>query len=230
MAKGRARKPTNNLGSDFAPSPAERLRECGARSLADAELLSVAGGIELESAHSLLMDCEGVGGLRKRLRSGVILQGWDEAADTRVRAVLELAVRMAKAQIIRAPLLNRPSAVASYLQLRYPVPEQEVAGALFLDGKCRLIADKVLFRGTRHRCDINPEPFLRHALLLGAYAIIVFHTHPSGDPKPSGADVVFTKRLDEACELVGVRFVDHLVLGEPAKWTSVRQAGILKME
>jgi len=127
-------------------------------------------------------------------------------------------------------ILNRPSAVASYLQLRYPVPEQEVAGALFLDGKCRLIADKVLFRGTRHRCDINPEPFLRHALLLGAYAIIVFHTHPSGDPKPSGADVVFTKRLDEACELVGVRFVDHLVLGEPAKWTSVRQAGILKME
>lgn len=168
------------------------------------------------------MDCEGVGGLRKRLRSGEILAGWDEATDTRVRAVFELAIRMAKAKIIRAPLVNRQSAAVAYLQLRYSQPGQEVAGALFLDSRSRLIGERELFRGTRHRCDINPEPFLRHALLLGARAVIAWHTHPSGDPESSAADVAFTTRLAEACEVVGLRLVDHLILGEPGRWFSMR--------
>lgn len=227
MAKARERKPPSKRTSDFAPSPADRLRERGARSLADAELLSLATDLDLAIARSLLEASEGIGGLRKRLRSGVALVGWDAETDTRIRAVLELAIRMARSKIIRTPLLNRQSAVASYLQVRYSEPGQEVAGALFLDARGRLIDDKVLFQGTRHRCDINPEPFLRHALLLGAYAIVVFHTHPGGDPEPSAADVVFTKRLAEACEVVGLQLVDHLILGEPGKWASVRRSGSL---
>ncbi|MCH9647790.1 MAG: hypothetical protein K0U98_06095 [Deltaproteobacteria bacterium] len=80
-------------------------------------------------------------------------------------------------------MLNRPAVVVDNLQLRYPEPGQEVAGALFLDAAGQQIADQELFRGARDRTAISAEPFLRHALLLGAVAVIAFHTHPSVAPR-----------------------------------------------
>lgn len=220
MAKARARRRNSKPVADLALSPSQRLREHGAGSLSDAEVLAVACGLELAVAKGLLEASEGVGGLRRRLRSPTALAGWQPEAEDRLRAVLELAVRMAKARIVRVPLLNRQSAAVAYLQLRYPQPGQEVAGALLLDSRGRLIGDRELFRGSRDRCAISPEPFLREALLLGASAVIAWHTHPSGAPQPSTADVAFTGRLAEACDVVGVRLVDHLVLGEKGKWES----------
>jgi DNA repair protein RadC len=57
---------------------------------------------------------------------------------------------------------------------------------------------------------------------VGAAGVVLFHTHPSGDPTPSPEDLLFTKRVAEAAEVLGVKLVDHAVLGAGGKWASVQ--------
>jgi len=220
MAKSRPRKPTLKPDSDLA----HRLQLHGPKSLTDSELLALVGTLDLEKAQKLLELTGGLARLGSRLKDPTKIDDLDAEPQAQLRAVYELTVRLARARITRGSLLTRSSATAKYLQSRYAEPGQEIAGALFLDERNQLLGEKELFRGTRHRCLISPEPFLRAALLLDASALIAFHTHPSGGVVASVKDVAFTDRLTKACEVVGLRLVDHLILGEPGKWSSLRRA------
>jgi DNA repair protein RadC len=62
-------------------------------------------------------------------------------------------------------------------------------------------------------------------LLCGAAAVVLFHVHPSGDPAPSREDLLFTRRMARAGEVVGVHMVDHLVVGAGGAWVSLRERG-----
>ncbi len=98
-------------------------------------------------------------------------------------------------------------------------------GALYLDTRNRLLAERELYRGTVNRAAVEPRAILKEGLLHGACGMVVFHTHPSGDPSPSPEDLAFTRRLSEGGELVGVRLVDHLILGGVGRWVSLRERG-----
>lgn len=121
--------------------------------------------------------------------------------------------------------LGAPAAVASYLALRYGVNDQEVMGALYLDTRNRLIKEMELYRGTVNRAAVEPRLILKNGLLCGAVGMILFHTHPSGDPAPSPEDLAFTRRVAEGGELVGVRLTDHLIIGSVGRWVSLRERG-----
>ena len=218
MPKARARTPKLNPDSDLA----HRLQLYGERSLTDAELLALLGGIDTQHAVSLLQESRGLVRLRRTIDT--VFPDASIAA-ARLRASMELSKRMLRAKLPRGKLLDRPAAVAKYLLARYSQPGQEIAGAIFLDRKHRLIEDCELFRGTLSRCEVSPEPFLRYALLIGAEGLICFHTHPGGDVSPSEEDVAFTRRLAEACEVVGVMLVDHVIVGGVGEWCSMRREG-----
>ena len=66
-----------------------------------------------------------------------------------------------------------------------------------------------------------------HGLLRDAAGLVLFHTHPSGDPAPSAEDLAFTRRLADAGETVGIRLIDHLIVGTGGRWVSLRQRGAL---
>ena len=87
------------------------------------------------------------------------------------------------------------------------------------------------FRGERHddrihRHPVEPREILRRALLGKAAGVILYHNHPSGDPTPSREDREFTRRLAAASEAVGVRLIDHIVVGREG-CVSFREAGLL---
>ncbi len=86
-------------------------------------------------------------------------------------------------------------------------------GALYVCARHRLLAERELFRGTIHRTAVEPRAVLREGLLSGAAAVVLFHTHPSGDPAPSREDLLFTRRMARVGEVVGIHLVDHLVVG-----------------
>ena len=65
----------------------------------------------------------------------------------------------------------------------------------------------------------------RLCLLRGAGGVVLFHTHPSGDPTPSYEDLQFTRRMVEAAAVVGVKLLDHLVLGATGQWVSLKRQG-----
>jgi DNA repair protein RadC len=124
-------------------------------------------------------------------------------------------------------LLNTPQLVKEYLQRIHGEDTQEQTGALFLNARNRLIRhDPDIYRGTLDRAVVEPREILKRALLCNAAGIIVYHNHPSGDPSPSREDREFTRRLASAAELLGIRLLDHLVVGTTGS-ISFREAGLL---
>lgn len=151
--------------------------------------------------------------------------GIPPAAAARVVAALALAVSVSRSEVSERHAMHRPAAAARYLLLRHGRRDQEVMGALYLDSRQRLIAERELFRGTINRAAVEPRPILAAALEVGAAGFLLFHTHPSGDPAPSAEDLAFTRRLADAGEVLGVRLLDHLILGTTRRWVSLRERG-----
>jgi len=211
--------------------PRERLLAGGAQVLSDAELLAVvlrngrAGASALDVARELLVKAGGLTGLAGASYRMLRSNGVGRAKVAAVLAVAEIACRMAAAAVPERRPLSRPGQVARYLDLRYGHIGQEVMGALYCDARHRLVHERELFRGTLHRAAVEPREVLKEGLLCGAAALVLFHTHPSGDPAPSREDLLFTRRMDRAGEVVGVHLVDHLVVGAGGAWVSLKERG-----
>lgn len=211
--------------------PRERLLSNGSSALSDAELVAVLlrtgkpGRSVLDVARDLLRTSEGLNGL---LGSGPLIlkkAGLGPAKVATLLAAVELARRFTRARLADRELLKDPQSVASYLELRYSLKGQEVMGALYLDTRNRLIGETELYRGTLSRAAVEPRAILKEGLLRDAAGVVLFHTHPSGDPSPSAEDLGFTRRMVEAGQLVGLHLVDHLVVGAGGAWTSLRRQG-----
>lgn len=123
------------------------------------------------------------------------------------------------------PGLTRPQAVVRWLAPRITVYPQEIMAAVAVDTRNQAIGWAECYRGTLSRTAVEPRLLLQFALGLNAAGIIIAHTHPSGDPTPSAEDLAFTRRLAEAGELLGVRLVDHLIIGSSDRWISLKQRG-----
>ncbi len=122
--------------------------------------------------------------------------------------------------------LNRPEAVARFFQEAICDQPQEVMAVLLLDTKNRSLGYAEVFRGTLNRAAVEPRAIFQYALLRNAAGFILAHNHPSGDASPSAEDLAFTRRLSEAGDVVGVRLVDHVIVGLQG-WVSLRQRGAL---
>ena len=216
-------------GAPCESAPCEGAPDAGAP-LSDAELLARLigrpdGATALARADAVLRDCGGLAGLPTITTALLARQGIVGDDAVRLQVAIELGRRLARARIPQRHLLDRPDRVAAYLLLRYGRQSQEVMGAVFLDVRGQLIADVDLFRGTLHRTTVEPRLILKEALIRDATAMVLFHTHPSGDPAPSADDLTFTRRVADAGEVVGVRLVDHLILGNAGCWVSLRRRG-----
>jgi DNA repair protein RadC len=208
--------------------PRERLLRQGGGALSDSELLALllrtgrAGVSVLQMAMDVLRGNGGLTGLLTATPHSLRRSGLGPAKAATLLAAVEVGRRLAREQI-DGEALTRPVDVARYLALRYHTCDQEVMGALFLDARSRLLGEREMFRGTLSRIAVEPREILRECLQRGAAALYLFHTHPSGDPSPSAEDLLFTRRLAEAAEIVGVRLADHVVLGHRGRWVSLKE-------
>lgn len=214
-----------------AERPRERLLRTGGAAVSDAELLAVMlrvgrpGQSALEMAREILAENNGLGGLLTVSARTLIRDGLGPAKAATLLAAIELGRRLARAEIPARLPLDRADRVADYLTLRYGRLDQEVMGALYLDIRNGLIADVEIYRGTLNRTAVEPRLIFKEALERGAAAFILFHNHPSGDPTPSAEDISFTQRVHKAGKVLGIRLVDHLILGSRGRWTSLSRLG-----
>ena len=100
----------------------------------------------------------------------------------------------------------------------------EVFAVLFLDNKHRVIGFEKMFYGTVDGAAVYPREVVRRALEYNAASVIVAHNHPSGVAEPSQADRDVTERLRRALDLIDVRILDHLVIGD-GHWESFSRRG-----
>jgi DNA repair protein RadC len=141
-------------------------------------------------------------------------KGLGLAKYSQLQAVLEMARRHLGEQLRREQSLTSPADTRHYLQSLMRDYPHEVFGCLMLDNKHRVIIFRELFRGSINSASVYPREVVKQALADNAAAVILAHNHPSGVAEPSQSDIQITRRLTEALELVDIRVLDHLVIGD----------------
>ena len=101
---------------------------------------------------------------------------------------------------------------------------QEQLRILLLDTRNHVVGQRVIYQGTVNECPVRPAEVLQPAVVEGAPNIIVAHNHPSGDPTPSPDDTRTTRELQQACKLLGVKLLDHVVIGGD-RYVSIKDFG-----
>ncbi|HVT43198.1 MAG TPA: DNA repair protein RadC [Thermoanaerobaculia bacterium] len=211
--------------------PRERLMNQGSQSLSDAELLAILLGSGSRGRSAITVARELLGdGLqtlsRRNWQATVGIAGVGAAKAARIEAALELGRRLASRLDTGREPMNDPDSMARALIARYSHYVQERLGALFLDSKHRLIREREIYVGTLNATTVSTRDIIRIALEEHAASVIVFHNHPSGDPSPSGEDLLFTRRLVDAGRLMSVDILDHLILGTN-RWVSLKRRGMM---
>ncbi|BAW81150.1 DNA repair protein RadC [Candidatus Nitrosoglobus terrae] len=201
--------------------PREKLLQRGPGALSDAELLAiflrtgVTGKTAVDLARELL---ETFGGLRALLEASQSefcrIPGLGLAKYTQLQACLEIGRRHLEATLKRGDALTDPLTTRRYLMARLRAYPFEVFSCLFLDNRHRVLAFEELFQGTINSASVHPREVVKRALAHNAAAVILAHNHPSGVAEPSQADKAITQRLKEALDLVDIRVLDHVIIGD----------------
>jgi DNA repair protein RadC len=141
-----------------------------------------------------------------------------------VRAALELGRRAACTPLALGEPMRDAAAVHAHFRGRLAQLERERFVLLLLDGRNRLMAELCISEGTLTAALVHPREVFAPAIRLAAAAIVVVHNHPSGDPTPSAEDIALTERLRRAGEVIGIRLLDHVVIGQ-GRFVSMSEAG-----
>jgi len=211
--------------------PREKLQRLGAAALGDNELLAIVLGhgrprtSALDMANAVLAATDGAHGLvRTRYDDLCAISGIGRARAAQILAAVELGRRTLTRPVReRAQIVNARSA-AEFLLPQYGNRPVEQFGVLLLDTKRRVIRTIVLSVGTLDASIVHPREVFGAAASAGAAGVVLFHNHPSGDPKPSPDDVELTRRLAAAGELMGIDVIDHLILAD-VRYFSFKEEG-----
>lgn len=160
-----------------------------------------------------------------------LLSGLEDLSDLRQKTVPELArirgIGLTKAisllaavelgeRVLQSPreriMVASPADVFNLLKYDLMHLEQEVLIALFLDVKTHLVAKRQIFTGSLNQSLIHPREVFKYAVKYSAYALILVHNHPSGDPEPSTHDIEVTKRFEAAGKLLQIEVLDHVII------------------
>ena len=97
--------------------------------------------------------------------------------------------------------------------------DREQLRAYFLDSRHGLIGWEVVSQGSIDASIAHPREVLKGAILSNSAGIIIAHNHPSGDPSPSENDIRLTRRMAEACKIIGIELLDHVIVGEQGRYS-----------
>ena len=211
----------------------KRFEESGAKALADYEVLelilfrTIARRDTKPLAKALIAKFGDLAGVLAAPAARIAEVGGAGAAVAQdLKLVHALAERAAKGELSQRAVISSWSALINYCRMSMAHAPREQFRVLFLDVKNQLIADEVLNEGTIDHAPVYPREVARRALELAAAAVILVHNHPSGDPKPSPADIHITREIVAAAGAVGVKVHDHLVIGRDGA-SSFKSLGLL---
>ncbi|MBE8182524.1 MAG: JAB domain-containing protein [Candidatus Portiera sp.] len=200
-------------------APREKLMKKGVEFLSDSELLAIflRVGYKGKNVMELAQDVIATKGLSWLLTANskefCDYKGLGPSHYVQLRAVMELARRYLEEVMLRqSESLNSPTKIKNFLCHRLGDSTREVFACLFMDNKNRVIEYKELFSGTIDSANVYPREIIRHALQVNAAGLVVVHNHPSGSVKPSVADKHITGVIKDACELMEIRLLDHIIV------------------
>lgn len=141
-----------------------------------------------------------------------------DALRANMQLLAELSVRyevgtMTASQNNSKVIISSPADVHTVMRDEMADLAQEQLRVLLLDKRNHLMGRRVIYQGTVSECRVRPAEVIRPAVVDGLPNIILVHNHPSGDPTPSPDDIRTTNELNDACRLLGIDLLDHVVIG-----------------
>jgi DNA repair protein RadC len=216
--------------------PREKMLKRGASSLSDAELLAlvIRSGDPTTRQSAIDLGRELISRFGNNLRelgSADIpeicaLKGMGLAKAAGVKAAFALAGRIQGRKLERLDRFTSPAQVFDYFHHEFRDSRKEYFLVLLLDGKNRIIRRVQVSEGSLNQSIVHPREVFSPAVRESAAAVILVHNHPSGDPAPSAEDIAVTRRLREAGEIMGIRVLDHIVVGD-GEFVSFVERGLL---
>jgi DNA repair protein RadC len=203
-----------------ADRPVHKLLDRGPEVLSDAELLAVVlrhgrrGLTAVDLGRSLIRR---YGDFRQLGDAGLgelcVETGVGRPQAALVVAVLEIARRHGESAFRMGQAFRGSGDVYAHFRERLATEKRECFYAVLLDNKHRKIRDVAVSQGSLTASIVHPRDVFAPVVRESAAAVIFVHNHPSGDPTPSREDIEITRRLRDVGELMGVRVLDHIVVG-----------------
>lgn len=217
--------------------PREKLAAKGAAALSDSELIAILlrtgmqGANAIEIARRLLEEFKSLGELsRCSVQEIAKVKGIGLAKAVQLAAAFGLGARLARETLTRQKI-DAPEIVYELLGPEMRALHTESLRVILLNTRYGLLRIAEVSTGSVNESIAHPREIFRPALIYSAYAVIVVHNHPSGDPAPSDADHRLTRRLAEAAQLLQITLLDHIIIGSPdgkrLPYFSFKEAGIL---
>ena len=217
--------------------PREKLLQRGIGALTDAELLAILLRTGLPGCNVIDLSQQLLsrfGGLANLSRCSVAelssMRGIGLAKALLLAAAFGLGTRLAAEQAPLEPL-NHPEAIYRLLGAEMRLLDRESLRVVLLNTRFRLITLHEISRGTLNESLAHPREIFKPAISHSAYAFVVVHNHPSGDPTPSDTDLQLTRRIVEGARFLQIQLLDHVIIGHPTNgqpgYFSFKKAGFI---
>lgn len=205
--------------------------------MTDPELIAILlrtglpGANAVEVARQLLERYGSLSGLsRCTVKEIESIRGIGSAKAIQLVAAFGLGQRLANERLSRQKL-DSPELIHNLVAAEMRTLHKESLRVILLDTRYHLLRMEEVSLGSVNESIAHPRDVFRPAIISSAYAVIVVHNHPSGDPSPSQSDHSLTRRLAEAAELLQIKLLDHIIIGAPAEgrlpYFSFKEAGVL---
>jgi DNA repair protein RadC len=214
--------------------PREKYKKFGPLKLSNAELLSIilrAGAGEtsaIDLGRRLLQKFKDLEGLDNASLGEICsIKGIGEAKAIEIKAALELGKRLLNRPLASDQQISSSMDVYKSYRLRFVNIRHETFFMLLMNTKNHVIKEVMISKGNLSSSLVHPREVFKEAIKESAASVIFLHNHPSGDPKPSHDDIAITHRLKEVGDLIGIRLVDHIIIGAK-RYYSFADEGIIQ--
>ncbi len=217
--------------------PREKLAALGAGALADCELLAILlrtgmkGVSAIDMGRQLLQRYGSLGAIaRCSVPELSKIKGLGPTKAVQLAAAFGLATRVARESLTRQKI-DSPELIYELVGTEMRALSKESLRVILLDTKYHLLRVHEVSLGSLNESIAHPREIFQPAVLYSAYAFILVHNHPSGDPSPSDADRRLTVRLNEIARLLQIQMLDHVIIGSADNgrqpYFSFREAGVI---
>lgn len=200
--------------------PREKLIRQGADKLSDTELLAILlrvgsnGKSAIDMGRELINEFETFRNIDMRSFAELKRKGLGIAKIAQIKAAIEIGKRFNREKSLTKIRIKHTEDIVEYLMPYLRDLKKEIFKIILLDGKNKIIKDVTISEGILTKSIVHPREIIKEAVTESAAAIILVHNHPSGEPRPSQADIEITNRIISACELFGIKVLDHIIIGD----------------
>ncbi|MGC6769640.1 RadC family protein [Enterococcus sp. LJL128] len=214
--------------------PRERLEAVGEKALSNQELLAIllrTGSREknvMELASIILKHFKHLYELKNAsLHEMMSIKGIGKVKAIELRAAVEFGYRLQQSSPVKMGKISSSYQIAQELIYEMRDFQQEHLVCLYLNTKNEVIRQDTVFKGSLNQSIAHPREIFKGAVKYSAARIVLAHNHPSGNPTPSQSDILFTRRMQECGEMMGIELLDHIIVGHSG-YISMREENFLR--